>query len=95
MKPSSFVALFCSLAINGFNAIHQPAAAESLPHGWNAIEVLSLTNSATAETDKGAVTQVGEKYGYKSATGRMTIEVRFNDADEFFDGLAAVQIGKK
>ena len=34
MKTSSFVTLFCSLAINGLNTFNQPALAEQLPRSW-------------------------------------------------------------
>jgi 6-phosphofructokinase len=96
MRTSSFVALICSLAINGFNAFHQqPAIAEQSPQSWHVAEALDRTNSDTSDTDKLVVTQMGEKYGYKDTEGRIVIPARFDNAYDFFDGLAAVKIDHK
>ena len=90
----SFISLICSVIINGFNTFHQPAAAEQLPQSWHIAEAIS-TATTTSNTDDFVATLVGEKYGYKDASGRMLIEPRFDDVYEFFDGLAAVEINGK
>jgi WG containing repeat len=94
MKTSSVISLICSLTINGFNTFYQPAAAQQLPPAWHVAEALSPAESAN-EDDKLIAVQVGGKYGYQDATGRMAISPRFDNVYEFFDGLAAVSIGGK
>jgi hypothetical protein len=100
-KPSmyrtfpSFVALICSLAINSFNAIHQPAVAGNLPQHWHIAEALDGENLSASKTENLVVTQVGEKYGYKDNNGNLAIAPRFDNAYEFFDGLAAVRVDGK
>jgi WG containing repeat len=92
MKTSSFVALICSLAINGFNTFHQPAVAEGLPQSWHVAEALAGESVSASKSDDLVVVQVGEKYGYKEADGKLTIAASFDNAYEFFDGFAAVKL---
>jgi WG containing repeat len=88
MKPSSFVALIGSLAINGFNTFHQPAVAEQSPLFGHIAEALSLTNASNSETNSLVIARVGEKYGYKDASDKLVIPARFDNCYDFFDGLA-------
>ena len=92
MKTSSFVALVCSLGMNGFNAFPSPAVAEGLPQPWHVAEALAGESLSASKSDNLAVAQVGEKYGYKEADGTLTIAANFDNAYEFFDGLAAVKL---
>jgi hypothetical protein len=85
MKTSSFVALICALAINGFNTFDAPAVAEGLPQSGHVAE--TLAKDSTSKSDNLVVTQVGEKYGYGEADGKLTIAANFDNAYEFFDGL--------
>jgi hypothetical protein len=57
MKASSCVPLICSLAINGFNAIYQPAAAGGVPQHWHIAEVLAGANFGRSKTDSLVVAQ--------------------------------------
>jgi WG containing repeat len=95
MKTSSFCALIFSLAINGFNTFDRPAVAEGLPHSWHVAEALAGESLSESKRDNLVVAQVGAKYGYKEADGKLKIEARFDNAYEFFEGLAAVRIDGK
>jgi hypothetical protein len=55
----------------------------------------SSENVGTKDSAPLAVIQVGKKYGYQNAEGRTKIAAQFDNAYEFFDGLAAVNINGK
>ena len=96
MKPSSLVSLFCCLTINGINSFHQPAAAGSLPQPTHIAEALaSARQSSTDEADKFVVVRAGENYGYADDRSHEVIEAKFDNAYEFFDGLAGINIDSK
>jgi hypothetical protein len=83
MKPSSLVALICSLAINGINTFHQSAAAQPLPTHLHIAEALTSDNSDIAETDKFFVFQSGSKYGYDDGDGNEAIAAKFDNVFDF------------
>jgi hypothetical protein len=89
MKSRYLVALVCCVTAIGFNHVnHAVGAQESLT-----IEKGSPTPS---ELDSFVVTQVGDKYGYADTKGVIKpIPAQFDNAYDFFDGLAAVRMNNK
>lgn len=89
MKNSYLVALVCCLTVNGFNAVDRTAVAQ---------EALTIERGSPtpSESDSFVVTQVGDKYGYTDTKGRIeSIPAQFDNAYDFFDGLAAVRKNSK
>ena len=100
MKPSSLIALICSLAINGISTFNQPAAAQPSPQSFHVAEAATAPNSDDDEADEDetdgfVVVRDGKKYGYDDAKGNQVIAPKFDNAYDFFDGLAAVKIDGK
>jgi tetratricopeptide (TPR) repeat protein len=67
MKPSSFVALICSLAINGVNAFHQPAVAEQVATIAQNITLTSTEYIAAAKQKYGKGDYEGSLANYDRA----------------------------
>jgi hypothetical protein len=95
MKASSLVSLICCLTINGLNSLHQPAVARELPQPTHIAEALTSAKQSGDATDKYVVFQEGDKYGYTDNEDYEVIAAKFDNADEFFDGLAGVRIDRK
>jgi hypothetical protein len=90
MKNSYLVALVCCLTVSGFNSFDRSAVAqESL--------IIDRASAVTnSETETFVVTQLGDKYGYADTKGIIkSIPAQFDNAYDFFDGLAAVRMNNK
>ena len=89
MKTRTLISLICSLTINSFYTLNQPAAAEQLPSTPTA-NALKTASPDADDTNNLAAILVGKKYGYKDSAGKMAIAPRFDAAYEFFDGIHGV-----
>lgn len=63
-------------------------------NGERAIKNLKYTPWYFSE-GRAVVISANDKYGYIDQTGKLVIQLRFDDADYFSEGLARVNIGKK
>jgi hypothetical protein len=95
MKASSLVSLICCLTINGVNSLYQPAAARELPQPTHIAEAVTSAKQKADETEKYVLFREGTKYGYADDEDYEVIAAQFDNAYEFFDGLAGVKIGSK
>jgi WG containing repeat len=66
-----------------------------LARSWYIAQTGSTENSDANNSERLVVIQVGKKYGYQNAAGHTAIAARFDNAYDFFEGLAAVNINGK